>query len=157
MDYMEPRPVEAMKRMLDHGQRKNRKWSSNVREQVVWDQNYAPAWATATVSTGAHRQKDGSMTDKLDQQVKNWATARSGMARGSKFTYDRGKGNIEEQAGASVRGGGKLNPRWVETLMGLPVGWTMPSCASPVTIERMSSDSLVTVLSRQQRSEPSEH
>ena len=29
---------------------------------------------------------------------------------------------------------GKLNPRWVETLMGLPVGWTMPSCKSPVTI-----------------------
>ena len=29
---------------------------------------------------------------------------------------------------------GKLNPRWVETLMGLPVGWTMPSCASPVTV-----------------------
>ena len=23
---------------------------------------------------------------------------------------------------------GKLNPRWVETLMGLPIGWTMPSC-----------------------------
>lgn len=35
----------------------------------------------------------------------------------------------------------QLNPRWVETLMGLPVGWTMPSCASPVTIERMNSDS----------------
>jgi hypothetical protein len=28
---------------------------------------------------------------------------------------------------------GKLNPRWVETLMGLPIGWTMPSCTSPVT------------------------
>jgi hypothetical protein len=56
-------------------------------------------WQTATVSTGANRQKDGSMTDKLDQQVKNWSN-------------------------------GKLNPRWVETLMGLPVGWTMPSCAS---------------------------
>ena len=35
---------------------------------------------------------------------------------------------------------GSLNPRWCETLMGLPVGWTMPSCASPVTIERMNSD-----------------
>lgn len=35
----------------------------------------------------------------------------------------------------------QLNPRWVETLMGLPVGWTMPSCASPVTIEPMNSDS----------------
>lgn len=29
---------------------------------------------------------------------------------------------------------GKLNPRWVETLMGLPVGWTMRNCASPWTI-----------------------
>lgn len=28
--------------------------------------------------------------------------------------------------------GGKLNPRWVETLMGLPVGWTMPSCLHPI-------------------------
>jgi hypothetical protein len=78
-------------------------------------------WQTATVSTGAHRQKDGSMTDKLDQQVN-----------------------------------GKLNPRWVETLMGLPVGWTMPSCVSPVTIERTSYDCSVMESCRQQRSEPSE-
>jgi hypothetical protein len=113
-------------------------------------------WQTATVSTGAHKQKDGSMTDKLDQQVKSWATARAGMARGNKFTYDRGKGNIEEQAGASVKGGGKLNPRWVETLMGLPVGWTMPSCASPVTIGLMSCDCSETELYRQQPSGPSE-
>jgi hypothetical protein len=27
---------------------------------------------------------------------------------------------------------GKLNPRWVETLMGLPVGWVMPSCKMPI-------------------------
>jgi hypothetical protein len=37
---------------------------------------------------------------------------------------------------------GKLNPRWVETLMGLPVGWTMPSCASPVTIGQTNCASL---------------
>jgi hypothetical protein len=79
------------------------------------------SWQTATVSTGAHKQKDGSMTDKLDQQVN-----------------------------------GKLNPRWVETLMGLPVGWTMPSCVSPVTIERTSYDCSVMESCRQQRSEPSE-
>ena len=36
---------------------------------------------------------------------------------------------------------GKLNPRWVETLMGLPIGWTMPSCTSPVTIAPTSCDS----------------
>jgi hypothetical protein len=67
------------------------------------------SWATATVSTGAHRQRDGSMIPKLDSQV-----------------------------------GGKLNPRWVETLMGLPVGWVMPSCKSPVTIEPTNSDSSAT-------------
>jgi hypothetical protein len=36
---------------------------------------------------------------------------------------------------------GKLNPRWVETLMGLPIGWTMPSCTSLQTIAPMSCDS----------------
>jgi hypothetical protein len=36
---------------------------------------------------------------------------------------------------------GKLNPRWVETLMGLPIGWTMPSCSRPLTIEPTSCDS----------------
>ena len=41
---------------------------------------------------------------------------------------------------------GKLNPRWVETLMGLPVGWTMPSCQSPVTIAPTNCDSSETVL-----------
>jgi hypothetical protein len=39
---------------------------------------------------------------------------------------------------------GKLNPRWVETLMGLPVGWVMPSCKSPVTIELTNCDSSAT-------------
>lgn len=91
------------------------------------------------------RQENGDVsTMPLTAQVKNWATARAGMARGNKFTYDRGKGNIEEQAGASVKGGGKLNPRWVETLMGLPVGWTMPSCTSPVTIGQTNSASSAT-------------
>ena len=30
----------------------------------------------------------------------------------------------------------RLNPRWVETLMGLPVGWAMPSCTHPSTTGR---------------------
>lgn len=42
-------------------------------------------------------------------------------------------------SGRTERQGGKLNPRWVETLMGLPVGWTMPTCPSPVTIAPTNS------------------
>lgn len=48
---------------------------------------------------------------------------------------------------------GKLNPRWVETLMGLPIGWTMPSCSQPVTIELTNCDSLETELCQQQQKE----
>lgn len=48
---------------------------------------------------------------------------------------------------------GKLNPRWVETLMGLPIGWTMPSCTNPVTIELMSCDCSETESCQQQQSE----
>jgi hypothetical protein len=51
---------------------------------------------------------------------------------------------------------GKLNPRWVETLMGLPIGWTMPSCTSPQTIAPMSCDSLAMELCLPPQSGPSE-
>ena len=56
--------------------------------------------------------------------------------------------NVEVEAKAS----GKLNPRWVETLMGLPIGWTMPSCIRPVTIELMSCGASGTELFRPLRS-----
>jgi hypothetical protein len=54
---------------------------------------------------------------------------------------------LQNQVGATPKSketNGKLNPRWVETLMGLPVGWTMPSCQSPVTIVPTNFDSSVT-------------
>jgi hypothetical protein len=54
------------------------------------------------------------------------------------------------------RSSGKLNPRWVETLMGLPVGWTMPSCTSPQTIELTSYDSSAMELCQPPQSELSE-
>jgi hypothetical protein len=56
----------------------------------------------------------------------------------------------------SRRGFAKLNARWCETLMGLPVGWTMPSCASPVTIELTNCGFSGTELFRQPPSEHSE-
>jgi hypothetical protein len=56
----------------------------------------------------------------------------------------------------SQRAGGKLNPRWVETLMGLPIGWTMPSCIRPVTIAPTSCDSSGTALCQPSQSERSD-
>lgn len=45
---------------------------------------------------------------------------------------------IVERNQGTKKNSGKLNPRWVETLMGVPIGWVMPSCTSPVTIEPMN-------------------
>jgi hypothetical protein len=46
-----------------------------------------------------------------------------------------------------------LNPRWVEALMGVPIGWTMPSCTSPVTIAPTNCDSSETESCQPQQSE----
>jgi hypothetical protein len=153
-------------------------------------------WGTATVSRGGHRQKDGSVIPKLDQQVKNWPTSSSrdhkdtpGMSKerdgrslgridqlpravyyhtqqdqeSSNTTGSRRElwttirtptGGRESKESKDKRGAGgvclatqakgKLNPRWVETLMGLPIGWTMPSCTQPATIELTNCDYSVT-------------
>lgn len=60
----------------------------------------------------------------------------------------------EKVMGAMPPSAAKLNPRWVETLMGLPIGWTMPSCTRPVTIAQTSCDCLETESYQQL---PSEH
>jgi hypothetical protein len=64
--------------------------------------------------------KDGLQDQpKLSTNGKNresWPTPRETMSRDA--THDRGKGNLGEVAQ------GKLNPNWVEQLMGITVGWT---------------------------------
>ena len=50
---------------------------------------------------------------------------------------------IPQEEGSNSTSGnhrGKLNPRWVELLMGVPIGWTSPSCTHLVTIEWMKSE-----------------
>jgi hypothetical protein len=122
-------------------------------------------WATPRTPTGGpesaqRKQELGRTTsgggDLASQAMTQWGSPRTGIRGDTHFSYDRGKHNIEEQAGASMKGGGKLNPRWVETLMGLPIGWTMPSCIRPVTIELTSCDSSGMALCQPSQSERSD-
>lgn len=48
-----------------------------------------------------------------------------------------------------------LHPRWVETLMGLPVGWTMATCATPWTVAWTNCAYLETESSPPPQKEPS--
>jgi hypothetical protein len=47
-----------------------------------------------------------------------------------------------------------LNPRWVEVLMGVPVGWVMATCDAPLTAAQMSLDFWGMELYPPQQSEP---
>ncbi len=116
-------------------------------------------WSTPTMPVGGRKCRSGKRKGELllDGQAKAWATPRTptGGPESAQRKQELGRktsggGDLASQAS------GKLNPRWVETLMGLPIGWTMPSCSRPVTIERTSCDSSATESCRPPQSERSE-
>ena len=108
-------------------------------------------WPTITAHTPDMESSgpNGHAGTYLAGAVKSWGTPRACEWKGGNMTtqaaIDRevAHNNLVGQVATSPNAG-KLNPRWVETLMGLPVGWVMPSCASPVTIEQTNFDSSAT-------------
>jgi len=114
------------------------------------------AWATPKASDPQHsgpNMRDSAGNYALPAQAvrESWATPIAGDWKGQVPS----QGEPRMLSGVTEKAhGGKLNPRWVETLMGLPVGWTMPSCASPVIPEWTSSDCSETASCQQQPSEP---
>jgi hypothetical protein len=151
------------------GQRAYRKTPSGkmvLQSQTINQQVEMVEKSWRTPSVAEEKNQAYSQQIYLQNQVgatpKTWPTPASSGVTGGPTGLAGGAGNREKLAKmlpdveARAMGCGKLNPRWVETLMGLPVGWTMPSCVSPVTIERMNSDCSVTVLSQPPQNGPSE-
>jgi hypothetical protein len=89
-------------------------------------------------------QQDESAESWEARKAKNKAKGYNGNGQGTPLDMQ-----VKTQSG-------KLNPRWVETLMGLPIGWTMPSCIRPVTIAQTSCDSSGTALCQPSQSERSD-
>lgn len=54
----------------------------------------------------------------------SWSTPKAHDINGGKDMPCRGKPGLKTQIGQA--GGRKLNPAWVEQLMGLPAAWTLP-------------------------------
>ena len=128
--------------------------SQTINQQVEMVQNWATPRANerdGTRTPNGNPAKDGI---PLGMQARQWGTP---TARDHKS----GRGNEQREYKELTpmverRQSGKLNPRWVETLMGLPIGWTMPSCIRPVTIAQTSCDSLGMALCQPLQSEPSD-
>jgi hypothetical protein len=85
----------------------------------------------STPEVAQKRIEEGKVT--LSRQTAAWATPQ--LQDGHNINQDSTTHKTIPAQLTKMNAAGKLNPRWVETLMGLPVGWTMPSCKSPVTIE----------------------
>jgi len=113
----------------------------NLREEVMQPQN----WPTPTTAEGTKignqpnfgqvglsnhpsivGHPDRAKLNKSGKSQGSWGTPRASTAMSAKITenlVNRNVGNLEEQQGTQSVGG-KLNPNWVEHLMGLPAGWT---------------------------------
>jgi hypothetical protein len=86
-------------------------------------------WATPDASD---RRSDKSRQVGLSNQTKTWPTPASSGVTGGPTGLAGGAGNREKLASmlpdaeARAMGCGKLNPRWVCTLMNVPVFWVKP-------------------------------
>jgi hypothetical protein len=109
MDTLPPRSPEALHKHLTIGARAGRKSSGNLREQIV----QYPLWVgDQTRLTPVVGDAHLTLTKELEPQ-------KDGKTRINTFL---------RQVCAQESYRGYLNPRWVECLMGLPIGWVNPFC-----------------------------
>ena len=144
MDHMEQRSPEALQRQFNTT-RKGRTAPANLREQV-----HPENWPTPTTAEGTKignqanfgqvglsnhpsivGQPDRAKLNKSGKNQESWPTPRANKVHpeiteeNREHLANRNKANLEEDiAGHCGKATGKLNPNWVEHLMGLPVGWT---------------------------------
>lgn len=87
-------------------------------------------WPTPTAhdakDTGTAPSEGNRNTPCLAYQAQNWPTPRTMGMCGGTGSWELLKKNttIEEARQMGAGNGGKLNPTWVEWLMGWPLGWT---------------------------------
>jgi hypothetical protein len=89
-------------------------------------------WPTISVH-GNYNRRGASATsgDGLVTQVKKWPTPKrpTGGGQTQRMTSGGGIRKLEDAVSKSInQNTGKLNPQWVEWLMGWPIGWTGLKC-----------------------------
>jgi hypothetical protein len=92
-------------------------------------------WRTPTVNDSKNvnpkPNRHGSLVQQVNDAEKVWPTPRAGSMYGGSGSaqiieqrYSEGTISEEERRSMRAGNGGKLNPTWVEWLMGFPTGWT---------------------------------
>jgi len=152
------RSVESLVKRAT-GARKGRKAPGTLNDQVnpIAVTIYQLLNGTAQEITEQHIQvfEDKNNTDMkhLEQLLEKKTNFPTPMANEHKA---RLRGNTQASRCLNAVMRGRLNPRWVEQMMGLPVGWVQVSSSEITITEQMSLECWETGLSLTQRQEPSE-
>lgn len=112
MDHLPPKEGEAMERIYKT-HRKGRTAPSNLREQV--NPKSWPTPQTSDRNGAADPTRKEHRTQLRDVETNHLPNGRHDLAKDS--TDGKSHGSLVQKKM-------KLNPNWVEQLMGLPVGWT---------------------------------
>lgn len=153
-------------------------WRTPTANQSGQERNLKTKTGDAWEGDGRAYRIDGSYKSMtLDLQVyaqmnvqakRAWSTPIAGVKNHESSNIDYYKSRREKNKQIGLQGEvilsqtlqstfkGRLNPRWVEALMGLPIGWVMSSCTEPLIIEQMNSDCLAMEWCQIQQPEPSE-
>jgi len=99
------------------GEVANGQWNHLFPTPNAWDGKRGPM-SKELMETGKHQV---SLVTYIKHNPTKWGTPKAQDSRHA--LSDRNKGNLGEQV-SGLHNGGKLNPLWVEWLMGYPIGWT---------------------------------
>ena len=129
MDYLPPRSAAGTKKLME-GHRKGRTKPSNLREQV--DPETMKMYPTPSASC----QLDVvAPPETVKKNSSGWSVTRVGT--GTKFGAKLN--DVVNKVNQPIEPGGKLNPTFVEFLMGFPENWTKIEQAESKVSETQSS------------------
>ena len=103
-----------------------------LRDHVVHvEKNWpTPRTITGGAESGERKKELGRLNSggsDLQAEVKNWSTPVASERSGRNPNTGKGEGLQRQSREAEGNLKAVLNPRWVETLQGLPIGWCQPT------------------------------
>jgi DNA (cytosine-5)-methyltransferase 1 len=107
-------------------------WKAQGKVKEMWPTPIASTGMAEDIETVKMRLDNGSpYKSRLVEAVSMWPTPTHGKLAGGSGAFQKvadlcsaGTISDEERKAMQAGNGGKLNPTWVEWLMGFPTGWT---------------------------------
>jgi hypothetical protein len=124
---MESWPTPVSRDANGHKPGKNIQGGASLGHAVIQEKDWPTATATDSKSSARHGyMKTGhsgtTLLDAVREETRDWPTPTVAVAEGGQTS--RGGDRASEQLLGKMAGPGKLNPDWVEALMGFPISFS---------------------------------